>query len=166
MIHKEGIKKILRAIGKSKVISINVLSISDKADALVECLKSHWLKEKVEVLHLNGEKDEITAEVKAAKKNNDRVICLSVPLQFSDDGLSAAELAECSFLHFNLGRIKTVADQRIIRTYPNEVTNNKGFVLSELLPEYMDSYIGELPKRRNKFRRLMKKLINRDLSWS
>ena len=166
LIHKEGIKKISRVIGKSKVISINALSISDKADALVECLKTYWPKEKVAVLQLNGEKAEIAAKVKEAKKNNDRIICLSVPLQFSDDGFNTAELAECSFLHFNLGRIKTVADDRIIGVYTKEVSNNKGFVLSQLLPEYMDSYIGEIPKRRNKLRRLIKKLVNRDLSWS
>lgn len=166
LIHKEGIKKIVRSIGKSKVIAINELTLSDKADALVEELQSFWSKEKVGIVEVNGEKDEIAETIDNAKKSHHRVICLSTPLQFSHDGITAAEHADCSFLHFRLGRIKSVADARIISTYSNEVSNNQGFILSELLPEYMDSYIGELPKRRNKIRRLIKKLVNRDLSWS
>lgn len=166
VIKEEGLKKISRVIGKSKVISINVLTISDKAEILAESLKSYWSKDKVAVLHLKGEKDDLRIEVDNALKTHDRVICLSIPLQFSYDGLNAAEIAECNFLHFTLGRIKSSADERITGTYLNDVTNYKGFILSELQPEYMDSYIGEVPKRRNKFRRLIKKLVNRDLSWS
>lgn len=166
LIHKESIKKIARAIGKSKVIAINELTLSDKADALLEELQSFWSKEKIGVIKVNGEKDEIADAISNAKKSHDRVICLSTPLQFSHDGITAAEYADCSFLHFNLGRIKSVADARIISTYANEVFNNQGFILSELLPEYMDSYIGELPKQRNRIRILIKKLVNRDLSWS
>ncbi|WP_462251652.1 GumC family protein [Ekhidna sp.] len=166
LIHTEGLKKISRAVGESKVVAINALTLSDKADALIEGLKAYWSNENVGVLNLSGEKEEIEKEVNSASKKYDRVICLSTPLQFSHDGINAAEIADCSFLHFNLGRIKSVADERIIRTYSEEVTNNQGFILSELLPEYMDSYIGELPKRRNKIRKIIKKLVNRDLSWS
>ena len=142
------------------------MTISDKADSMVEGLKNYWSKENVVVLQLSGEKEDIVKEIKAARKSYDRVICLSTPLQFSHDGITTAEIADCSFLHFNLGRIKSVADERIINTYSAEISNNQGFILSDLLPEYMDSYIGELPKQRNQFRRIIKKLINRDLSWS
>ncbi|MBC6426102.1 MAG: hypothetical protein GDA51_06470 [Ekhidna sp.] len=166
MIYKEGLKKISRAIGKSKVISINSLTTSDRFDDLIEGLKEYWANENISILTFNGEKEKVAEEVEASLKTHDRVICLATPLQFSHDGINAAEIAECSFLHFNLGRIKSIADDRIIKDYENEVENNKGFILSELLPEYMDSYIGELPKRRSKFRRAIKKLINRDLSWS
>ncbi|MEM6523407.1 MAG: hypothetical protein AAF693_06440 [Bacteroidota bacterium] len=166
LISNESLKKIIRAIRKSKVITINALTSSDKADELVKELKIYWRNEKVEVLRLCGDQEDIAKAIDVARKKYDRVICLATPLQFSHDGITATEIAECSFLHFNLGRIKSVADERIISTYLSEVSNNQGFILSRLLPEYMDSYIGELPKRRNKFRKVIKKLVNRDLSWS
>ncbi|NQZ78813.1 MAG: hypothetical protein HRT61_22265, partial [Ekhidna sp.] len=125
-----------------------------------------WSDEDVEILNLSGKKEEIAREVESASKTHDRVICLTTPLQFSYDGINAADVATCCFLHFNLGRIKSAADERIIDTYSKEVSNNHGFILSGLLPEYMETYIGELPKQRNMFRRIIKKLINRDLSWT
>ena len=166
LIHKEGLKKILRNIGNSKVIAINALTISDKAEVMAEKLKAYWSNEKVGVINIGGEEEHISKELKAAQEAYDRIICLATPLQFSHDGIAVSEYVDCSFLHFNLGRIKSTADERIIATYAKEVANHQGFILSELLPEYMDSYIGELPKRRNRFRRVIKKLANRDLSWS
>lgn len=166
LIHTEGLKKISSAIGRCKVIALNAMTMSDKADALASGLTAYWHQERIEVLDVSGEKEAIAAAVKASLKSHDRVICLSTPLQFSHDGINAAGVAECSFLHFNLGRVKSPTDDRIIRNISKEVTNNQGFILSELLPEYMDSYIGELPKSRNKLRRIIKKLVTRDLSWS
>ena len=165
-LYKEGIKKISCVIGKSKTISINSLTVSDTADHLVEALQAYWSNEKVGVLTLDGEKEQIAKEIKASLKAYDRLICLATPLQFSHDGINIANVADCSILHFNLGRIKSIADDRIIRNFDSEVENSNGYVLSELLPEYMDTFIGEVPKRRNLIRRIIKKLVNRDFSWS
>ncbi len=165
LIQREGLKKISKAIGTSKVIALNALTLGDKVDVLAKELKAHWPKEDIVILHLSGDPDQLTEELNKARLRYDRVICITPPLQFSDDGINVAEMADCSFLHFTLGRIKSVADERIVNTYAKEVVNNRGFILSNLLPEYMDSYIGELPKRRNRIRRIIKKILHRDLSW-
>ena len=166
LIGQEGIKRIIRSVDEGKVIVINALSVADKTDELVEMLVSNWANQNVGVIHLDGIKEEITKQIEDATKKFDKVICLSTPLQFSHDGIIACELADCNFLHFSLGRIKSTADGRIIRDYNAEVINTKGFILSGLQPEYMDSYIGEVPKRRSRVRSIIKKLVNRDLSWS
>lgn len=166
LIFKESIKKITGTIDDCKVIAINSIAASDHPEKLIEGLGAHWAKEKTCVLNLSGDKNEIVKQIEKAKKAYDRIICLANPLQFSHDGINAAIHADCSFLHFNLGRIKSIADERMINNYVQEVKNHKGFILSELLPEYMDTYIGELPKRRNRFRVMIKKLVNRDLSWT
>ena len=164
-LYKEGIKKISFEIGKSKIISINSLTVSDLGDHLIESLQGYWPNEKVAVLTLEGETEKISKEIEATLQKHDRVICLASPLQFSHDGVNIANVAECSLLHFNLGRIKSIADDRIIRNFTSEVEDYNGYVLSELLPEYMDTYIGEVPKRRNLIRRIIKKIVNRDFSW-
>ena len=166
LICYESIKKISRAIGQSQAIAINELSLNDKPDLLIQKLQAYWSNEKVGVLRLRGEKEEMAKEIAVARKAYDRIICLTTPLQFSHDGINSAELADCSFLHFSLGRIKSVADERIVRTYYQEIENTSGFILSNLLPEYMDTYIGELPKKRNRIRRIFKKVLNRDFARS
>ena len=165
LINTEGVKKVCREIGKNQTIAINALTTADDAAQLVEGLKAYWKNEKVEVLSLTGEKEEIKKEITEALKSNDRLICLASPLQFSYDGINVAEVADCSLLNFTLGRITSSADARVIRDYEQANANHKGFILSGLLPEYMDTYVGELPKRRNGIRRVIKKLVNRDFSW-
>ncbi len=42
LIRHEELKKLLKAIGESKMIAINSLTANDDASNIIECLKEHW----------------------------------------------------------------------------------------------------------------------------
>ncbi len=118
------------------------------------------------MLQVTGTDQEIVRQISEAGIDCDRVILTSSPLQFSNDGIIVAEHADCSFLQFSLGRVKSPVDERVMLNYKAQKTNFQGVVLNNFLPEYMDSYLGEIPKKRNKFRLIIKKILNREMSWN
>lgn len=165
LIEKEGAKKMAQAIGERKTIAINSLSSREELGNTIKALKKCWKGEKVKVMNFTKDEGDIAAKILEVSKNYDRVVCTSNPLQFSYDGFEVAKASACDFLHFTLGRVKNQADDRVLRDYPSNATNHLGFIVNDLKPDYMDSYIGELPKRRNMIRRIFKKLINGDFTW-
>jgi len=163
-IHNESVKRIAKAIGDHRVVTVNSMTTKDDPSEVIKFLKKHWKKEKVGILVLTGDFHTIKEKIERSLKKYSRLLCLSQPLQFSADGITAAELSDCNFLHFSLGRLKTPVDRRILREYQS-VSNNKGFILSDLQPEFMDSYVGEVPMTRNFVRKLIKKILKRELTW-
>ncbi len=165
LINKEGIKKIWRKIDESTTITINTLNLHDETEQLINDLKAYWAKEKVSVIFVTGHKEEIEQQLRASMKKTDRLICVTNPLQFSYDGINLAEMSDCSFLLYPLNKVKTPANARAIQDLTNASISHKGFILTQLQSEYMDSYVGELPKRRIWIRRVIKNLINRYFLW-
>lgn len=160
----EELKKILAKVRDAKIITINSLSAREDSLPVAEAMKQKMVGEDVEVLDLR-EVDvglDATRLVQEKAVHHDQLLVLPPPLQYSYDGLALAEASDCNLLTFGLGRIKTSADKRIMKLFESPGFNHLGMVLTNLKPEHMESYVGGIPRKRNWFRRGLKKLIQRE----
>lgn len=160
----EEVKKILTEVREAKIITINALSAREDAASVAEALKLKMSGGNVEVLDLRNVEDEnnVVAVMKEKAEQNEHLLVLPPPLQYSFDGLVLAEASDCNLLTFGLGRVKTMADIRIMKHFDRPCFNHLGMVLTNLKPQYMEGYVGGVPKQRSWFRRMIKKFINRE----
>lgn len=160
----EEVKKILSEVQDAKVITINALSAREDALPVAEALKQKINDRDVEVLDLRdvGEEMDAVQQLKEKAASHEQVLVLPPPLQYSYDGFALAEASDCNLLTFGLGRVKTAADKRIMKLFERPGFNHLGMVLTNLKPEHMEGYVGGIPKRRNWFRRTIKKLVQRE----
>lgn len=160
----EEIKKILAEVRDARIITINALSAREESLRVAEALKQKLDSKDVEVLDLRamGEEEDAVQQLKEKAARHEQVLVLPPPLQYSYDGLALAEASDCNLLTFGLGRVKTAADKRIMKFFDSPGFNHLGMVLTNLKPEHMEGYVGGIPKQRNWFRRVVKKLVQRE----
>ncbi|MDW3195136.1 MAG: hypothetical protein R8G66_22370 [Cytophagales bacterium] len=160
----EEVKKVLAEIRDSKIITINALSAREDTMPVAEALKQKMEGEDVDVLDLRQAEDEadVVRLMKQRSEMHNQVLVLPPPLQYSYDGLALAEASDCNLLTFGLGRVKTSADKRIMKLFEAPGFRHLGMVLTNLKPEHMEGYVGGIPKQRNWFRRIVKKIIQRE----
>ncbi len=160
----EEVKKVLSEVRDAKIITVNALSAREDSLSVAETLKQTIDGKDVEVLDLRevGDEGDAVLRLKATAARHEQVLVLPPPLQYSYDGLALAEASDCNLLTFGLGRVKTAADKRIMKLFETPGFNHLGVVLTNLKPEHMEGYVGGIPKRRNWFRRTIKKLVQRE----
>ncbi len=160
----EEVKKVLKEVRDAKIITINSLSSREDSLSIAEALKQKMNNADVAVLDLRKHEGDVDVikQMKVTASKHHHLLVLPPPLQYSYDGLALAEASDCNLLTFGLGRIKTTADTRIMKLFETPGFNHLGMVLTHLKTEHMEGYVGGIPKRRNWFRRTIKKLIQRE----
>lgn len=160
----EEVKKVLAEIRDSKIITINALSAREDTLSVAKAIRQRMVGKEVETLDLRQVTDDadVVQLMKDKTAEYDQLLVLPPPLQYSYDGLALAEASDCNLLTFGLGRVRTSADQRIMKLFETPGFNHLGMVLTDLKPEHMEGYVGGIPKRRNWFRRVVKKMVQRE----
>ena len=160
----EEVKKIVSEVRGSKIVTINALSAREDTLPLAEAMQQKLAGDDVAVLDLReaGGEIDIEQQLEEVASRHEQVLVLPPPLQYSYDGLTLAAAGDCNLLTFGLGRVKTSADKRIMKLFEAPDFNHLGMVLTNLKPEHMEGYVGSIPKQRNWFRRVIKRIIQRE----
>lgn len=160
----EEVKKVMAEIRDCRIITLNALSSRENNAPLAEAISARMGDEGVEILDLRAADPQwdLVQKMKEAAKACNHLLVLPPPLQYSHDGLALAEASDANLLTFELGRVQTASDKRVMEIFKSPGFNHLGMVLSNLKPEHMEGYVGGIPKRRSWIRRMIKKLLQRE----
>lgn len=96
------------------------------------------------------------------KKIYDYIFIVSPPIEKASDWKEWAIFAKSAVYMFRANKTFQTIDMRSMQRIEDSSLNVIGAVLNKIELEKMESYIGDIPKRRSRFRAMVKHLIERD----
>ena len=104
----------------------------------------------------------ITAAIEEQKGNNDFVMVIAAPVNLSGEAEFWLSLCHRIVYVFRANRILKKVDKRTEHLLLNTRTSYFGTVINGINVEFMEDYLGEIPKKRNVLRIFIKKLLTRN----
>ena len=155
-------------------LGIELKNILTEANQSVALLNADWSKKEVEgyedIIEMVDEgkiftnRKEINQHVRELSRQNDWVFVVIPPVNICTDYHYWFEMTSNILYAFRAGRVRNHADVRFEEYLENLSLSYLGVVLNGIEIDEMEDYVGEIPKKRNKVRKMIRKLVYRDFA--